>query len=132
MKKRFSVEQIIGKLREEEGQSDDRYTEDGKKKGCHPRDFEHTVEPHGHSPWRPILRPSGATSPDECRDAFIHGHSPWPSAAGVKGHHEHAPQHDKLPLSKIDDSSGIVDDREPNRDQGIGAARGEPRDKELK
>ena len=28
--------------------------------------------------------PSGATSPDECRDAFIHGQSPWPSAAGVK------------------------------------------------
>ncbi len=54
------------------------------------------VEPHGRSPWHPSSRPSGATSPDKCRDAFIHGHSPclhaevrygtqaWPSAAGVK------------------------------------------------
>jgi hypothetical protein len=42
------------------------------------------------------------------------------------------PQHDKLPLSKIDDSSDIVDDRETNRDEGIDTARGEPRDKELK
>jgi len=42
------------------------------------------VEPHGHSPWHPSSRPSGATSPDECRDAFIHGQSPWLSAAGVK------------------------------------------------
>jgi len=45
--------------------------------------FELIVEPHGHSPWHPSSRPSGATSPDECRDAFIHGQSPWLSAAGV-------------------------------------------------
>jgi len=50
MKKRFSVEQIIGKLREEEGQSDDCHTEDGKKKGCHPRDFEHAVKGHHEHP----------------------------------------------------------------------------------
>jgi len=51
MKKRFSVEQIIGKLREEEGQSDDCHTEDGKKKGCHPRGFEHAVKGHHeHTP----------------------------------------------------------------------------------
>jgi hypothetical protein len=43
-----------------------------------------------------------------------------------------APQDDELPLGKIDDSTGIVDDRETNRDEGIGTARGEPRDKELK
>ena len=42
------------------------------------------------------------------------------------------PQHDELPLGKIDDSTGIVDDRETNRDEGIGTPRGEPRDKELK
>jgi hypothetical protein len=30
------------------------------------------VEPQGHSPSRPTLRPSGATSPGMCRDAFIH------------------------------------------------------------
>ena len=40
------------------------------------------VEPHGHSPWHPTSRSSGATSrPNAC--AFIHGQSPWPSAAGV-------------------------------------------------
>jgi hypothetical protein len=45
------------------------------------------VEPHGHSPWHPSSRPSGATSPDYRRDAFIHGQSPWLSAAGVKSFH---------------------------------------------
>ena len=40
------------------------------------------VEPHGHSPWHPTSRPSGATSRPNV-GAFIHGHSPWPSAAGV-------------------------------------------------
>ena len=40
------------------------------------------VEPHGHSPLHPSLRPSGATSRPNA-GAFIHGHSPWPSAAGV-------------------------------------------------
>jgi len=49
MKKRFSVEQIIGKLREE-GQADDRHTEDGNKKGRHPRDFEHAVKGHHEHP----------------------------------------------------------------------------------
>jgi digeranylgeranylglycerophospholipid reductase len=41
------------------------------------------VEPHGHSPWHPTSRPSGATSRPNV-GAFIHGHSPWPSAAGGK------------------------------------------------
>ena len=51
MKKRFSVEQLIGKLREEKGQSDDCHTEDGKKKNCHPRGFEHAVKGHHeHTP----------------------------------------------------------------------------------
>ena len=45
-KKGFSAEQFIGKLREEEEQSDDGHTEDGKKKGCYPRDFEHAVKGH--------------------------------------------------------------------------------------
>jgi hypothetical protein len=40
------------------------------------------VEPHGHSPWHPSSRPSGATSRPNA-GAFIHGQSPWPSAAGV-------------------------------------------------
>ena len=40
------------------------------------------VEPHGHSPWHPTSRPSGATSRPNA-GAFIHGQSPWPSAAGV-------------------------------------------------
>ena len=41
------------------------------------------VEPHGHSPWYPTSRPSGATSRPNV-GAFIHGHSPRPSAAGAK------------------------------------------------
>jgi len=40
------------------------------------------VEPHGHSPWHPTSRPSGATSRPNA-GALIHGQSPWPSAAGV-------------------------------------------------
>src|SRR4030042_3158446 len=42
------------------------------------------MEPYGMGSWHLLLRPCGATSPDECRDASVHGQRPWLSVAGAK------------------------------------------------
>ena len=56
------------------------------------------MEPHGHSPWHPSSRPSGATSRPNA-GAFIHGQSPWLSAAGVNiNSAEYAVLHSDHPL----------------------------------
>jgi len=48
------------------------------------------VEPHGHSPWHPTSRPSGATSRPNI-GAFIHGHPAGSGTASGVNHLTRSP-----------------------------------------
>jgi hypothetical protein len=43
----------------------------------------------------------------------------------VQGHGDHAAEHDELALGEVDDPGGIVDDIEPDADNGVNGSIGQ-------
>jgi hypothetical protein len=59
------------------------------------------------------------------------GRNHWQPKPEKAAEHEHAAQRDKIYLGEIDNAHGVVDDAEPQSDQGVDGPAGDARKEEL-